>query len=125
MGMKGGKYAAERCSMDPAGKNPAAVRFVAHFHRRIRRLGLSRKRMAVAYGERHERSVKTCRGALNGTIAGIIAREAFVAACLEASMPSFSFPGRESRARIRLGQHALLSSRASVTTSPHRRRGPA
>lgn len=62
--------------------------------------------------------MKTCRGALNGTIAGIIAREAFVAACLEASMPSFSFPGRESRARIRLGQHALLSSRASVTTSP-------
>ncbi|MHC2529529.1 hypothetical protein ACVIEM_006676 [Rhizobium leguminosarum] len=36
--------------------------------------------------------MKTCRGALNGTIAGIIAREAFVAACLEASMPSVLLP---------------------------------
>jgi hypothetical protein len=32
--------------------------------------------------------VKTCRGVLNGIIPGIVAREAFVAACLEAGMPS-------------------------------------
>jgi len=46
----------------------------------------------LRHGERHERAVKTCRGALNGTTAGIIAREAFVAACLEASMPSVLLP---------------------------------
>ncbi|WP_376766657.1 DUF982 domain-containing protein, partial [Rhizobium leguminosarum] len=42
--------------------------------------------------ERHQRAVKTCRGVLNGSIPSIVAREAFVAACLEAGMPSVLAP---------------------------------
>ncbi|MDK4743566.1 DUF982 domain-containing protein [Rhizobium sp. CNPSo 3464] len=40
----------------------------------------------LRHGERHERAVKTCRGALNGAVPAVIAREAFMAACLEAGM---------------------------------------
>ncbi|MEF0941205.1 DUF982 domain-containing protein [Rhizobium sp. BR 362] len=46
----------------------------------------------VRHGERYERAVKTCRGALNGVIPSMIAREAFVAACLEADMPAVISP---------------------------------
>ncbi|APO79352.1 hypothetical protein AM571_PC01621 (plasmid) [Rhizobium etli 8C-3] len=46
----------------------------------------------LRHGERHERAVKTCRGALNGTIAAVIAREAFLAACHEAGMPAVMVP---------------------------------
>ncbi|MBY3046076.1 DUF982 domain-containing protein [Rhizobium leguminosarum] len=42
----------------------------------------------LRHGKRHERAVKTCRGVLNGIIPSTVAREAFVAACLEAGMPS-------------------------------------
>ncbi|RWX25122.1 DUF982 domain-containing protein [Rhizobium leguminosarum] len=45
-------------------------------------------------GERHERAAKTCRGALNGAIPSIVAREAFVAACLKAGMPFVLAPGK-------------------------------
>ncbi|MDK1373949.1 MULTISPECIES: DUF982 domain-containing protein [unclassified Sinorhizobium] len=38
-------------------------------------------------GQRYERAVRTCRGALNRMTPAAIAREAFVAACLEAEMP--------------------------------------
>ena len=41
----------------------------------------------LRHGERRERAVKICCGALNGIISGSIAREAFMAACLEAEMP--------------------------------------
>jgi hypothetical protein len=37
-------------------------------------------------GQRYERAVKTCREALDGIIAPVIAREAFTAASLEAGM---------------------------------------
>jgi len=46
----------------------------------------------LRYGERHERAVKTCRSALDGTLPGVIAREAFMAACLEAGMPAVMAP---------------------------------
>ncbi|MBY3510868.1 DUF982 domain-containing protein [Rhizobium laguerreae] len=46
----------------------------------------------LRHGERHERAVKTCRGALNEIIPGIVAREAFVAACLEVGMPAVLVP---------------------------------
>ncbi|MGR9079965.1 DUF982 domain-containing protein [Rhizobium leguminosarum] len=46
----------------------------------------------LRHGERHQRAVKTCRGLLNGSIPSIVAREAFVAACLEAGMPSVLAP---------------------------------
>jgi len=46
----------------------------------------------LRHGERHQRAVKTCRGALNGTTPRIVAREAFVAACLEAGMPAVLVP---------------------------------
>ncbi|NTJ61162.1 DUF982 domain-containing protein [Agrobacterium rhizogenes] len=39
-------------------------------------------------GERHDRAVKTCRRALHRIVPAAIAREAFVAACLEAGMPT-------------------------------------
>ncbi|MCA1439247.1 DUF982 domain-containing protein [Ensifer sp. IC4062] len=38
-------------------------------------------------GHHYERAVRTCRGALNRMTPAAIAREAFVAACLEAEMP--------------------------------------
>jgi hypothetical protein len=40
------------------------------------------------HGQRHDRAVKVCRGALNGSIAAVVARDAFAAACLEAGMPT-------------------------------------
>ncbi|MDL2397979.1 DUF982 domain-containing protein [Rhizobium mayense] len=43
-------------------------------------------------GEPYDRAVKTCRGTLNGAIPPIVAREAFVAACLEADMPAVLAP---------------------------------
>ncbi|MBW8790719.1 DUF982 domain-containing protein [Rhizobium leguminosarum] len=46
----------------------------------------------LRHGERHDRAVKTCRGALNGIIPSMVAREAFVAACLEAGMPTVLAP---------------------------------
>jgi len=42
----------------------------------------------LRHGERYDRAVKTCRGALSGAIPLIVAREAFFAACLEADMPA-------------------------------------
>ena len=42
----------------------------------------------VRHGEPYDRAVRACRGTLNGAIPSIIAREAFVAACLEADMPA-------------------------------------
>ncbi len=38
-------------------------------------------------GERYERAVRTCQRALNRMTPAAVAREAFVAACLEAGMP--------------------------------------
>ncbi|WP_104825603.1 DUF982 domain-containing protein [Rhizobium sp. NXC24] len=57
----------------------------------------------LRYGERHQRAIKTCRGALNGGVAAIVAREAFMAACLEAGMAAplkaepNAHPGRTAR----------------------------
>ncbi|AYG63209.1 DUF982 domain-containing protein [Rhizobium jaguaris] len=48
-------------------------------------------------GEPYDRAVKTCCGALNGAIPSIIAREAFVAACLEADMPAVLAPRKAMR----------------------------
>ncbi len=42
----------------------------------------------LRHGERHDRAVKACRRALNGIVPAVIAREAFMAACLEAGMPA-------------------------------------
>jgi len=42
----------------------------------------------LRHGERHHRAVKTCRGVLNGVVPAVIAREAFLSACLEAGMPA-------------------------------------
>jgi hypothetical protein len=39
-------------------------------------------------GQRYDRAVKACRGALNRATPAAVAREAFIAACLEAGMPS-------------------------------------
>jgi len=38
-------------------------------------------------GERYERALRTCRRALNRMSPAAVAREAFIAACLEAGMP--------------------------------------
>jgi hypothetical protein len=65
----------------------------------------------LRHGERYDRAVKTCRGALNGTIHPIIAREAFVAACLEAGMPTVMAP------RKAMPQPALRSLRTTRHTA--------
>ncbi|PSS64462.1 DUF982 domain-containing protein [Ensifer sp. NM-2] len=39
-------------------------------------------------GQRYERAIRTCRGALNRSAPIAVAREAFIAACLEAGMPA-------------------------------------
>lgn len=41
----------------------------------------------VRCGERYDRALKLCRNALDRSAASAVAREAFVAACLEAGMP--------------------------------------
>lgn len=43
-------------------------------------------------GERYERALKTCRGAVNGRMPLVVAREAFVAACLEAGLAAVIAP---------------------------------
>jgi hypothetical protein len=43
-------------------------------------------------GERYERAVRLCRGALNKQTPSAVAREAFVCACLEAGMPVVARP---------------------------------
>lgn len=43
-------------------------------------------------GERYERAVATCRRALNRMTPAAVAREAFIAACLEAQMPAVMTP---------------------------------
>ncbi len=48
----------------------------------------------LRHGERHERAVKTCRGALNRVVPAVIAREAFLTACLEAGMPVVLAPSK-------------------------------
>jgi hypothetical protein len=45
-------------------------------------------------GERHEQAMETCLGALKGTIPALTARDAFVAACLEAGMPVMAAPSK-------------------------------
>lgn len=40
----------------------------------------------LRHGQRYERALETCHGALDGGVAPVIAREAFTAACLEAGM---------------------------------------
>ncbi len=47
----------------------------------------------LRHGGRHERAVKACRGALNGSMSAVIAREAFLTACLEAEMPAVNRHG--------------------------------
>ncbi len=61
----------------------------------------------LRHGERHQRAVKTCRGLLNGSIPSIVAREAFVAACLEARHAIRSGPVEEK------ADHASGSTSAS------------
>ncbi|MDW9355942.1 DUF982 domain-containing protein [Sinorhizobium meliloti] len=43
-------------------------------------------------GERYERAVRTCRRALNRMTPAAVARESFIAACLEAGMPLVMAP---------------------------------
>lgn len=57
-------------------------------------------------GQKYERAVRLCRGALNRTTPPAVAREAFVSACLEAGMPIsatlqhvFKSPGGQRSAR--------------------------
>ncbi|NKK70418.1 DUF982 domain-containing protein [Rhizobium leguminosarum bv. viciae] len=64
----------------------------------------------LRHGERHDRAVKTCRGALNAAIPAIIAREAFVAACFEAGMPAVLPPWKRRPAPhpLRPARHAAI-----------------
>ncbi|NWJ27472.1 DUF982 domain-containing protein [Rhizobium sp. RM] len=41
----------------------------------------------LRHGGRYKRAVETCRGALSWLVPSEVAREAFIAACLEAGMP--------------------------------------
>lgn len=46
----------------------------------------------VRRGQKYERAVRLCRGALNRETPLAVAREAFVAACLEAGLPVTTSP---------------------------------
>lgn len=48
----------------------------------------------LRHGQRYDRAVELCRKALKRLVSGEVAREAFIAACLEASMP-LVFPMQE------------------------------
>jgi hypothetical protein len=65
----------------------------------------------LRHGERYDRAVRTCRGALNGAIPSVIARESFLAACLEADMPAVMAP-RKAGPQPTLG--SLRTSRYSA-----------
>lgn len=45
-------------------------------------------------GERYYRAVNQCRGALSRVVPAEVAREAFIAACLEAGMPAGTLAAR-------------------------------
>ncbi len=64
------------------------------------------------HGQRHDRAVKLCRGALSGAIPAVLARDAFVGACLEAGMPTVAAgPDRKSTVFPRRLPHLAFSSR--------------
>jgi len=44
----------------------------------------------IRHGQQHDQAVKRCRRALSGIIPAEIAREAFLAACVEAGLPTVS-----------------------------------
>ncbi|TDX79707.1 uncharacterized protein DUF982 [Neorhizobium sp. R1-B] len=46
----------------------------------------------IRHGQHHEQAVKRCRRVLSGIIPAEIAREAFVAACLEAGLSTLTSP---------------------------------
>ncbi|KGD96361.1 DUF982 domain-containing protein [Rhizobium sp. YS-1r] len=47
----------------------------------------------LKHGERYQRAVRRCRAALNRMLPTEVAREAFIAACLEAGMPAIMVGG--------------------------------
>lgn len=55
-------------------------------------------------GQRYERAVRTCRGALNKSTPAAVAREAFIAACLEAGMPLVAAPAMPAMAANAFGR---------------------
>ncbi len=46
----------------------------------------------LRHGQKYDRAIRSCRGALNKSTPLAIAREDFVAACLEAGMPTKAMP---------------------------------
>ncbi len=62
----------------------------------------------LRHGERHQRAMMRCRGALNGFTPPIVAREAFLAACLEAGMAAVMAPP------TRTSSHPARSSRQAA-----------
>jgi hypothetical protein len=42
----------------------------------------------LRHGQRYDRAISKCRGALRRAVPAEVAREAFIAACLEASLPA-------------------------------------
>ena len=78
----------------------------------------------LRHGKRYKRAVKTCRDTLNGAIPAVIAREAFIAACLEAGMSAAMAPAKESSLSIRAApsasQHPVGQRRPRLRPPQHR-----
>jgi hypothetical protein len=61
----------------------------------------------IRHGQRYDQAVKRCRRALGGVIPAAIAREGFVAACLEAGLPLIPPPGPGAPVEVRIPWEAM------------------
>ncbi|APO78534.1 hypothetical protein AM571_PC00797 (plasmid) [Rhizobium etli 8C-3] len=73
---------------------PITVRLECGFQRTLtsafETLGFLENEWPERRGERYHRAVNQCRGALSRVVPAEVAREAFIAACLEAGVPAMA-----------------------------------
>jgi len=58
------------------------------FHTAFDALDFLENEWPLRHGERYDRAIDKCRGAISRAVPAEVAREAFIAACLEAGMPA-------------------------------------
>lgn len=77
---------------DIAWKKPVTIRLQCGLERTFKgayeALDFLENEWPLRHGEQHHRAVDMCRGALDGNVGASAAREGFLAACVEAGLPS-------------------------------------
>ncbi len=77
---------------DVPWRDPVAIRLQCGldrtFHTAFDALDFLENEWPLRHGERYERAINKCRGAISRAVPAEVAREAFFAACIEAGMPA-------------------------------------